>query len=72
VGLTPLAFPGLAERLVGSRPRGKDFEDLAREAAAQCDPGSDLHASAAYRRHVAHVLAGRALRGAHERAGSVQ
>ncbi|MGB8435749.1 MAG: FAD binding domain-containing protein, partial [Burkholderiales bacterium] len=72
VGLTPLAFPGLAERLVGACPREKDIEDLAHEAAAQCDPGSDLHASAAYRRHVAQVLAGRALRVAHERAGSVQ
>ncbi len=72
VGLTPLAFPGLAARLVGVRPGEKDFEALAREAAAQCDPGADLHASAAYRRHLAQVLAGRALRVAHERAESVQ
>ncbi len=72
VGLTPLAFPGLVARLIGTRPGEKDFDDLAREAAAQCDPGSDLHASAAYRRHVAEVLAGRALRVAHQRAGSVQ
>lgn len=72
VGLTPLAFPELAGRLVGARAREEDFEDLACEAAAQCDPGSDLHASATYRRHLAQVLAGRALRVAHERAGGVQ
>jgi CO/xanthine dehydrogenase FAD-binding subunit len=72
VGLTPLAFPELAARLVGTRPGEGDFDDLARGAAAQCDPGGDLHASAAYRRHLAHVLAARALRGAHQRAGSVQ
>lgn len=72
VGLTPLAFPALAARLVGSRPGEKDFEQLAREAAAECEPSTDLHASAAYRRHVARVLAARALRVAHQRAESVQ
>lgn len=72
VGFTPLAFPGLAARLVGTRPGENDFGELAHEAAAQCDPGSDLHASAAYRRHVAGVLAARALRAAHRRAESVQ
>jgi len=72
VGLTPLAFPGLVARLVGTRPDGKAFDALAREAAEQCDPGSDQHASAAYRRHVAGVLAARALRGAHQRAENMQ
>ena len=72
VGLTPLAFPGLAARLVGRRPGEKDFDDLAQEAAAQSEPGTDLHASATYRRHVARVLAARALRAAHRRAESVQ
>jgi CO/xanthine dehydrogenase FAD-binding subunit len=72
VGLTPLAFPALTERLLGTKPSVQDFDALAGEAAAQCDPGTDLHASAAYRRHVAQVLAGRALRVAHERAGRVQ
>jgi len=72
VGLTPLAFPGLTARLVGVRPGEKDFDELAQEAAAQCEPGTDQHASASYRRHVARVLAGRALRAAHRRAESVQ
>jgi len=72
VGLTPLAFPDLTARIVGTRPGEKDFDELAREAAAQCEPGGDQHASPAYRRHVAGVLAARALRAAHLRAESIQ
>jgi CO/xanthine dehydrogenase FAD-binding subunit len=72
VGLTPLAFQGLTARLVGTRPGENDFAQLAHDAAARCEPGTDLHASAAYRRHVAQVLATRALRAAHQRAESVQ
>lgn len=72
VGLTPLAFPALAARLVGRRVDDEALEDVAREAASQCDPGDDLHASAAYRQHVARVLAARALREAHQRARSPQ
>jgi CO/xanthine dehydrogenase FAD-binding subunit len=68
VGMTPLAFPALAGRLVGARPQPADFDDLAREAAAQTEPSDDLHASAAYRRHVARVLAARVLRDAHQSA----
>jgi CO/xanthine dehydrogenase FAD-binding subunit len=72
VGLTPLAFPALAARLVGRRPGVADLEELAQEAAAQCEPESDPHASASYRRHVARVLAARALRSAHQRAEKLQ
>ena len=72
VGLTPLAFPALAARLVGRRIDDEVLDDVAREAASQCDPGDDLHASGAYRRHVARVLAARALREAHQRARSAQ
>lgn len=72
VGLTPLAFPALAARLVGRRPGATDFDELAQEAAAQCEPGSDPHASASYRRHVARVLAARALHSAYQRAQSMQ
>ena len=36
---------------------------------AAIDPESDIHATAEYRRHLAHVLAARALTEAHERAG---
>jgi CO/xanthine dehydrogenase FAD-binding subunit len=72
VGLTPLAFASLAAKLVGTRPGDADFDDLAREAAAQTEPSGDLHASAAYRRHVARVLAARVLHDAHRCAEGVQ
>jgi CO/xanthine dehydrogenase FAD-binding subunit len=65
---TPLAFPKIAVRLVGTKLDDDAIRDAAQAAAAACDPGSDLHASAEYRRHLAGVLAGRALRAAHERA----
>ncbi len=66
VGMTPLAFPALTARLAGRRPSASDLDDLAREAAAQTEPNDDLHASAEYRRHLARVLAARALRAALE------
>jgi len=72
VGMTPLAFPALAAKLVGTRPADADFDDLARDAAAQSEPSDDLHASAAYRCHVARVLGARVLRDAHRRAESRQ
>nr|NIO72042.1 xanthine dehydrogenase family protein subunit M [Anaerolineae bacterium] len=37
-------------------------------ASDEIDPGSDIHASAEYRRHLAQVLARRALEQAFERA----
>jgi len=64
VGPTPLAFPGLAARLAGRRPDDALIESLAREAAQEIAPWSDPHASAAYRRHLAAVLAARALQAA--------
>lgn len=71
MGLTPLAFPKLAARLAGRRVDDEALEDLAREAASQGEPSNDLHANATYRRHVARVLATRALREAHRRAESM-
>jgi CO/xanthine dehydrogenase FAD-binding subunit len=72
VGQTPLAFPKIAARLVGTRLEEKIIEEIARDAAAHTEPGGDLHASAEYRRHLARVLAGRALREAHEHAKAKQ
>jgi len=43
---------------------------VAHDAAAQSDPGSDLFATAAYRRHLAGVLAARVISAAHAQAGS--
>ena len=60
----PLAFPDLATRLVGSRLDDPLLRDVAREAAARVDPTNDLQATAAYRCHLAGVLAERVLRSA--------
>jgi len=72
VGGTPLAFPKIAACLVGTRLDDAALNDAAHAAASEAQPGSDLHASAEYRRHLAAVLAARALREACERARSVQ
>ena len=61
VGQTPLAFPRLAQRLVGTRLEDEVVKSVAHDAAAESDPGSDLFATAAYRRHLASVLAARVL-----------
>src|SRR5262245_50335569 len=65
---TPLAFPKIAARLVGTKLEDKVIDDAAADAARETDPGSDLHATKEYRRHLARVLAGRALREARENA----
>ena len=70
VGQTPLAFPKLAAGLVGSFLTEDLIRAAAKDAADESEPGSDLHASAEYRRHLAGVLAARALREAHEKAKS--
>jgi CO/xanthine dehydrogenase FAD-binding subunit len=62
VGLAPIAFPEIARRLVGSRLQDEEINEAAAAAAGECEPSSDLHASAQYRRHLARVLAARALR----------
>ncbi len=71
-GTVPLAFPALAKRLVGTRLEDDALQDVARDAAAELDPGSDLHASAGYRKHLAAVLAARVLRAAYDEARSRQ
>lgn len=67
-GATPLGFPNIAARLVGTKLDDAAVQDAARAAASETEPGSDLHASAEYRRHLAGVLAARALRDAYENA----
>jgi CO/xanthine dehydrogenase FAD-binding subunit len=63
-GTTPLAFPALSARLIGTRLDGDLVQSVAQEAAVQLDAGSDLHASAEYRKHLATVLAARVIRAA--------
>lgn len=61
VGLTPLVFPALGAALQGRRLDAKLAWEVASQAAASSDPGSDMHADAAYRRHLATALLRRAL-----------
>jgi CO/xanthine dehydrogenase FAD-binding subunit len=69
---TPLAFPKIAARLVGTKLEAEAIEDAADAATRETDPGSDLHATKEYRRHLARVLAARALREARDRTASTQ
>jgi CO/xanthine dehydrogenase FAD-binding subunit len=63
-----LATRAMAE-LVGRVPTASRIEEAARVAAeTEIDPPSDIHASSAYRRHLAKVLVRRALTRAAERA----
>lgn len=58
----PLALPRLAERLVGKAPSEDLLRAIAADAALSCEPGSDMHATADYRRHLVTVLVERVLR----------
>ena len=71
-GPVPLAFPGLSKKLVGSALEEDLIRDAAGSAAAATQPWNDLHATAEYRRHLAGVLAARALREARDRALGVR
>ncbi len=53
---TPRVFPHLATRMVGQKFSDLHMEDIAQEAISECDPGSDMHASSAYRKHLAKAL----------------
>lgn len=70
VGQTPLAFPRLAQRLVGTRLEDEVVKSVAHDAAAESEPGSDLFATVPYRRHLASVLAARVIGAAREQARS--
>jgi len=69
---TPTAFPELARSLVGQTLDKAKTRAVAHEAAAMLEPDSDIHASAAYRRHLAGVLISRVLLEAYDAAGSLQ
>jgi len=67
----PVAFPELAQSLVGHRLDKAKTRAVAQQAAATLEPESDTHASAAYRRHLAGVLTSRVLLEAYDAARSV-
>jgi carbon-monoxide dehydrogenase medium subunit/2-furoyl-CoA dehydrogenase FAD binding subunit len=58
---TPLVFTQLAQQLVGQRLSPELVKEVAHAAAQTSDPGSDMHASADYRRHLAAALLARVL-----------
>ncbi|HKA43533.1 MAG TPA: FAD binding domain-containing protein [Burkholderiales bacterium] len=70
-GSAPRAFPRIAKRLVGTRLEEQPVKDAAREAAGEMDFFGDLHAAADYRKHLAAVLAERALRAARAQARAI-
>ena len=65
---TPLAFPDLAKTLIGQTISPDQARHIAHEAVQSTQPGSDMHASAAYRKHLAEVLLCRALETAYAQA----
>jgi len=67
----PVAFPALAQSLVGLRLDKAKARAVGQAVAAALEPDSDIHASAAYRRHLAGVLAARVLLEAYDAARSV-
>jgi len=67
---TPLAFPHIADRLVGTHLNEETITDAAHAAAAETEFSSDMHAGADYRRHLAAKLVARALRMARAQAES--
>jgi CO/xanthine dehydrogenase FAD-binding subunit len=69
VGDGPVLGNTAMAALVGSVPTTSRIEEAARLAGeADIDPPSDIHASSAYRRHLAKVLVRRAVTRAVERA----
>ncbi len=72
VGDGPVDARQAAEMLVGQAPTPEAIRAAAEKAANdEIDPGSDIHASAEYRRHLSEVLARRALAQAFQRASNI-
>lgn len=68
-GPTPLEAVDAAKFLVGKVPDEKTIAEAARLAASKSAPSADLRGSVEYKKEMARVLVGRALRKAVERAG---
>ncbi|MFR9807156.1 FAD binding domain-containing protein [Pseudonocardia sp. RS010] len=68
VGLTPVRATDAEATLQGAAPGEEAFAAAAAATSAALNPASDLHASGAYRKHVAGVLVRRALATATDRA----
>ncbi len=69
VGATPMLADHAMQLLIGQKPSETLIKEAAETAAHQdIDPGSDLHASAAYRKQLTRVLTERVLQKAFNRA----
>ena len=66
-GDTPLRLPSVETVLIGQAPSEQVFTEAAHAALNDLQPGSDIHASAEYRREVGSVLVKRTLKAAWER-----
>lgn len=62
VGATPVRAADAERVLEGAEGENEAVEEAARAAARECDPGSDAHADADYRRELVAILTRRALR----------
>ncbi len=69
-GPVPVRALDVERGVRGARPSEDLWEDIGNRAASALEPDSDLHASGAYRKRVAAVLASRALRAASSRAAA--
>jgi len=67
VGTQPLRSRAGEDALIGGTPAVDLFADAADAAVVGLRPGSDMHASGEYRRHLARVLTRRALSAAYDR-----
>ncbi len=69
VGEGPILSIAAADVLVGERPSAEAIRAASEAAAEAIDPPADIHATAAFRRHLTRVLVGRALHRAFASAG---
>jgi carbon-monoxide dehydrogenase medium subunit len=68
VDATPVRATAAETARIGARPGAAAFAEAASITTGELEPHGDLHASPAYRRHVAGVLVARALERAVQRA----
>jgi CO/xanthine dehydrogenase FAD-binding subunit len=72
VGDRPIRAREAETRLAGESLTPSVLAEAADAVRRAIDPGNDIHATAAYRRHVAGVLTGRAIRVAAARAKAAE
>ncbi len=69
VDTRPIQVSRAAKQIIGAPPGESAFRAVAAAVGDEIDPATDIHASAEFRRHLARVLARRALETATRRAG---